>query len=49
MELLLRKFNPSLSEEEVHEKAGTLYSATKGTKMWVLLTNSVYYSPNLGF
>ena len=33
IELLLRTFNPSLTDEEVQEKAGALYTTTKGTKM----------------
>ena len=33
IELLLRNFNPSLTDEEVQEKAGALYTTTKGTKM----------------
>ena len=33
IELLLRRFNPSLTGREVKEKAEMLYSATKGTRM----------------
>lgn len=33
MELLLRKFNPSLSDDEVGTKAKTLLTATKGERM----------------
>lgn len=33
IELLLRTFNPSLTDEEVQEKAGALYTTTKGIKM----------------
>ena len=35
IELLLRKFNPSLSSSDVRTKAKTLYTVTKGEKMWV--------------
>ena len=33
MELLLGKFNPSLSSSEIKSKASTLYVATKGERM----------------
>lgn len=33
IELLLRKFNPLLSEHELRQKAETLYTATKGIRM----------------
>ena len=35
IELLLRKFNPSLSAHEVEKKAETLYTATKGIRMYI--------------
>jgi hypothetical protein len=34
IELLLRKFNPSLSSREVEVKAKTLYTVTKGERMY---------------
>ena len=34
IELLLRKFNPSLNSNEVQRKAETLYTATKGIRMY---------------
>ena len=37
IELLLRKFNPLLNSNEVQRKAETLYSATKGIRMYVKL------------
>lgn len=42
IELLLRKFNPSLTAREVEKKAETLYAATKGIRMYMcnhLITN----------
>lgn len=33
IELLLRRFNPSLSNRELESKAKTLYTATKGQRM----------------
>lgn len=33
IELLLRKFNPSLTADEVTEKAELLYASTKGVRM----------------
>lgn len=35
IELLLGKFNPSLSTAEIKSKASTLYAATKGERMYI--------------
>lgn len=35
IELLLRRFNPTLSSREVVAKAKTLYTVTKGERMYV--------------
>lgn len=41
IELLLRKFNPSLAAHEVQQKAETLYTATKGIRMYILYHQSM--------
>ena len=46
IELLLRKFNPSLTPSEVQQKAETLYTATKGIRMYAA-TLKLYNIPRI--
>ena len=46
IELLLRKFNPSISNDELERKGNTIIVATKGTRLWVRVSDvSIVFPP----
>lgn len=48
MELLLHKFNPGLSGREVADKAHTLYTSTKGNRMYMLSEEGLELAREVG-